>query len=216
MGEVNLLDSLPQTKRTGRGRAVTQADREIACRFGQEYFDGPRAQGYGGYVYDGRWKAVARRLKEYYRLSDAASILDIGCAKGFLLHDLQELMPGARVAGIDISAYAHQHAMASVRAVRHLGNAKALPFLDKSFDLVLSINTLHNLDLAECRQALQEIWRVSRHYAYIVVDAYHTEEQKLRFLDWVLTAKTFMHVDEWKQFFQDAGYTGDYYWTILE
>ena len=216
MTEINLLDSLPKTERKGRGRPVTPEDREIACRFGKEYFDGPRAQGYGGYVYDGRWRSVARRLKEYYHLGESCSIADIGCAKGFLLYDLKELMPKARVAGIDISEYACQNSMGSVRPVICAGNAKDLPWPDQSFDLVLSINTLHNLELSECRQALSEIQRVSREYAYVVVDAYRDEGQRQQLMDWILTAKTFMHVEEWKRLFQEARYMGDYYWFLME
>ena len=216
MGEINLLDSLPQTKRQPRQGVATHADREIASRFGKEYFDGSRMQGYGGYVYDGRWKSVAARLKDHYRLGESASILDVGCAKGFLLHDLKELMPKSRLAGIDISAYAYEHSMDSVRPFIQIGNAKELPWPDRSFDLVLGINTIHNLEPTECKQALREIQRVSKGHAYIVVDAYRTEEQRQRLLDWILTAKTFMHVDEWKQFFTETGYAGDYYWFILE
>lgn len=216
MDELNLLDSLPQTKRQPRQGVATQVDRDLASRFGQEYFDGARTQGYGGYIYDGRWKPVARRLKEHYGLGESASILDIGCAKGFLLHDLKALMPKASIAGIDISAYAHEHAMEGVRPFIRVGNAKELPWPDQSFDLVLAINTIHNLDLRECKQALREIQRVSRKHAYVVVDAYRTEEQRQRLLDWILTAKIFMHVDEWKLVFREVGYTGDYYWFILD
>ena len=216
VGELNLLDSLPQPKRQPRKGVATQADRNVACRFGKEYFDGPRAQGYGGYVYDGRWKPVARRLKEHYGLGESASILDIGCAKGFLLHDLNELLPRATLAGLDISEYAILNAMERVRAFLRIGNAKELPWPDHSFDLVLAINTIHNLELPECKQALREIQRVSRKHAYVVVDAYRTEEERQRLLDWILTAKTFMHVEEWKQVFKEVGYMGDYYWFILE
>ena len=216
VGELNLLDSLPQTKRQPRKGVATRADRDIACRFGMEYFDGPRTQGYGGYVYDGRWKPVARRLKEHYGLSESASILEVGCAKGFLLHDLKDLMPKATLAGLDISEYALQTSMESVRPFIRVGNAKELPWPDHSFDLVLAINTIHNLELPECKRALREIQRVSRRHAYVVVDAYRTEEQRQRLLDWILTAKTFMHVEEWKQVFKEVGYTGDYYWFILE
>lgn len=216
MGEINLLDTLPQTKRQPRMGVATQADREIACRFGREYFDGPRVQGYGGYTYDGRWKSVARRLKQHYEIEESAHILDIGCAKGFLLHDLKELMPRATLAGIDVSEYAHAHSMETVRPVIRVGNAKHLPWPDQSFDLVLAINTIHNLEPEECRQALREIRRVSRKHAYVVVDAYRTEEQKARLLNWILTAKTFMHVDDWKRVFQEVGYQGDYYWFILD
>lgn len=216
MGELDLLGSLPKAKRQPRRGVATQADRDIACRFGKEYFDGPRIQGYGGYAYDGRWISVARSLREHYGLSESASILDVGCAKGFLLYDLKELLPHATLAGLDISEYAVLNAMESVRPVIRIGNAKTIPWPDRSFDLVLAINTIHNLELPECIQALREIQRVARHHAYIVVDAYRTEEEKQRLLEWVLTAKTFMHVEEWKQVFKDAGYTGDYYWFILE
>ena len=216
MSELNLLDSLPQTRRQPRKGVATHADRDIACRFGKEYFDGLRTQGYGGYVYDGRWKPVARRLKEHYGLGETARILDIGCAKGFLLHDLNELLPRATLAGLDISEYAILNAMESVRAFLRIGNAKELPWPDRSFDLVLAINTIHNLELPECKQALREIQRVSRKHAYVVVDAYRTEEQRQRLLGWILTAKTFMHVEEWKEVFKEVGYTGDYYWFILE
>jgi len=210
------LDSLPQTQRQPRKGVASQADRDIACRFGKEYFDGPRTQGYGGYVYDGRWRSVARRLKEHYGLREAASILDVGCAKGFLLHDLKELLPGATIAGVDISEYAILNAMENIRSFLQIGNAKELPWPDHSFDLVLALNTIHNLELPECKQALREIQRVSRQHAYVVVDAYRTEKQRQQLLDWILTAKTFMHVDEWKQTFREASYTGDYYWFILD
>jgi len=216
MGEVNHLDSLPKTKRQLRKGFITQSDREIACRFGREYFDGPRTQGYGGYIYDGRWKPIVHRLKDYYGLSNSASILDIGCAKGFLLYDFKELMPEAKLAGIDISEYAYQNSLEDIRQVVQIGNAKELPWPDNSFDLVLAINTIHNLELSDCKQALSEIQRVTRKHAYVVVDAYRTEDQRQRLLDWILTAKTFMHVDEWKQVFQGVGYSGDYYWFIME
>ena len=159
---------------------------------------------------------MARRLKEHYGLTESASILDVGCAKGFLLHDFKQLMPKASIAGIDISAYAYEHSMESVRPFMQVGNAKDLPWPDHSFDLVLAINTIHNLELRECKQALREIQRVSRKHAYLVVDAYRSEEQRQQLLDWILTAKTFMHVDEWKLVFREVGYTGDYYWFILD
>jgi ubiquinone/menaquinone biosynthesis C-methylase UbiE len=104
----------------------------------------------------------------------------------------------------------------SVRPMLCVGNARDLPWPDQSFDLVLAINTLHNLDIAECRKALREIQRVSRKAAYVVVDAYRNEGERERLLDWILTAKTFMHVEEWQRFFREAGYTGDYYWFTLD
>jgi ubiquinone/menaquinone biosynthesis C-methylase UbiE len=215
MAEVNLLDLYPKAKRNLEERAkVKEEDRILAWQFGKEYFDGTRNQGYGGYKYDGRWKPIVKRFKEYYELAENASILDVGCAKGFMLHDFHELMPLATLAGIDISEYGVENAMEDVKPFLRVGNAKSLPFPDHSFDLVVSINTIHNLERDECFEAVKEIERVGKKAKFITVDAYRDEEQKKRMYQWNLTAKTIMSVDEWMAFFEEAGYTGDYHWFI--
>lgn len=219
MSEVNLLDLYPRSKRPidERASVVTDEHRRIARQFGRAYFDGDRLTGYGGYRYHPRfWQATVRRFRDYYRLADDASVLDVGCAKGFMLHDFKELMPRLTVAGIDISAYAIEQAIETVKPFLRVGDAKALPFEDHSFDLVISINTIHNLPLEECKRALREIQRVSRKHAFITVDAWRTEEERQRLLKWNLTALTYMHVDDWKRLFAEVGYTGDYYWFIAE
>ena len=219
MAEINLLDLYPRSKRPidERGELITDADREIARQFGWEYFDGDRLHGYGGYRYDPRfWQATVRRFRDYYRLPEDASLLDAGCAKGFMLHDFKELMPNLTIAGVDISEYAIENAMETVKPFLRAGNAKELPYGDNSFDLVISINTVHNLPLEECKQALREIQRVSRQHAFVTMDAWRTEEERQRLMKWNLTALTYMHVDEWKKLFAEVGYTGDYYWFIAE
>lgn len=219
MSEVNLLDLYPRSKRPidERASVVTDEHRRIARQFGRAYFDGDRLTGYGGYRYHPRfWQATVRRFRDYYRLADDASVLDVGCAKGFMLHDFKELMPRLHIAGIDISAYAIEQAIETVKPFLRVGDAKALPFEDHSFDLVISINTIHNLPLEECKRALREIQRVSRKHAFITVDAWRTEEERQRLLKWNLTALTYMHVDDWKRLFAEVGYTGDYYWFIAE
>ncbi|MEM2991579.1 MAG: class I SAM-dependent methyltransferase [Halobacteria archaeon] len=217
--EINLLELYPRSKRPieERGRLVTEEHRKIARQFGKEYFDGDRLYGYGGYYYHPRfWQATVRRFKDYYHLAENAMVLDVGCAKGYMLHDFKELMPNLIIAGIDISGYAIEHAIETVKPFLRVGNAKELPYENKSFDLVISINTIHNLPLEDCKQALREIERVSRKYAFITVDAWRTEEERKRLLQWNLTALTFMHVDDWKKLFAEVGYTGDYYWFIAE
>jgi len=218
MAEVNLLDLYPRSKRPIDARAnVTAADRELSRQFGRDYFDGDRRHGYGGYRYHARfWQPTVKRIRDYYHLADDASVLDVGCGKGFMLHDFKELMPNLTVAGIDVSSYALENAMESVKPFLRLGNTKELPFPDHSFDLVLAINTVHNLPLQECKQALHELQRVTRRHAFIVVDAWRTEEERDRLERWVLTALTYMHVDDWKKLFAEVGYTGDYYWFITE
>lgn len=219
MAEINLLDLYPRSRRPieERGNLVTEKHRQIARQFGKEYFDGERLYGYGGYSYHPRfWQATVKRFRDHYKLAENASLLDVGCAKGFMLHDFKELMPGLTIAGIDISDYAIENAIETVRPFLQVGNAKELPYEDNSFDLVISINTIHNLPPEECQQALSEIQRVSRRHAFITVDAWRTEEEHQKLLKWNLTALTYMSVDDWKKLFREVGYNGDYYWFIAE
>lgn len=215
--EIDLLVNYPKSIRNLEERvsSKTDADRAIARQFGREFFDGDRNQGYGGFKYMSRfWQPVVPTFKDYWQLTGNSSLLDVGCAKGFMLHDLAELIPGITVNGIDVSQYAVEHAMDDIKPHVQVANATQLPFADKSFDVVISINTVHNLERAECGRALQEIERVSRGKSFITVDAYRNAEEKERMYAWNLTAKTIMSVDEWIAFFEEIGYTGDYFWFI--
>lgn len=217
MREVNLLDAYPRTKRPiAERQAAVPLQREVAKRFGREYFDGDRTQGYGGYRYDGRWVPIARRMQEFCGLKAGDRILDVGCAKGFLLHDFLSVVPGVWVAGLDISVYAIQNAMPSLKPRLVVGNAADLPFPEGSFDLVIAINVVHNLPLEECIRAIREIERVSRRHKYLQVDSWLTEEQRENFERWQLTAVTYFDPEGWRRVFAEAGYTGEYYWTITE
>ncbi|MDP6951938.1 MAG: methyltransferase domain-containing protein, partial [Alphaproteobacteria bacterium] len=164
-------------------------NRELALQFGCEYFDGTRAQGYGGYTYDGRWQAVAQRLVDRYELGPGDKVLDIGCAKGFLVKDLRDAVAGLTVFGLDISSYALCHAHPDARPYLFRGNCDQLPFADNSFKLVLAINTIHNLEPDGCRRSLEEIQRVSSDHAFVQVDAYRSEAERQLFEDWMLTAR---------------------------
>lgn len=219
MAEINLMDRYPRHQRPidERVKLITEAHRAVARRFDQEFFDGDRLTGYGGYNYHPRfWVETVRRFRDHYDLTENSSVLDVGCGKGFMLHDFKQLMPKMTVAGIDISGYAINNAMPDMKDCLKVGDAKALPYPDKSFDLVISINTIHNLPLAECKTSLREITRVSRRHAFIIVDAWRDEAEKLRMLGWNLTALTYMHVQDWKTLFDEVGYRGDYYWFIAE
>ena len=219
MAEVNLLDLYPRSSRPieERGRQITEAHREVARQYGVEYFDGDRLYGYGGFNYHPRfWQDTVRRFRDYYSLPEEGSVLDVGCAKGYMLHDFKELMPGLTVAGIDISEYAIERAKETVKPFLRVGNATELPYEDKSFDLVISVNTIHNLALEECKQSLREIQRVSKAHAFITMDAWRTEEERQRLMMWNLTALSYMYVQDWEKVFLETGYTGDYYWFIAE
>lgn len=215
--ETDLLANYPKAKRdlTARLESKTEADRQIARMFGKDFFDGDRKHGYGGFSYNPRfWQPVVPDFINHWGLTSESAVLDVGCAKGFMLHDLALALPGITVAGVDVSEYAIENAMESVRGSVEVANAVELPYEDSTFDAVISINTVHNLERDECAKALQEIMRVSRGGAFITVDAYRNDVEKERMYAWNLTAKTIMSVDEWIKFFADVGYEGDYYWFI--
>ncbi len=213
--EIDLLVDLPKINRDVSARAQEKTDeqRAIARKYDWRYFDMriPRIC-YGGYSYDGRWIPVVRRFAEYYKLPQGASILDVGCAKGYMLYDFIGMDCDFDVVGVDISRYAVNCCPPSVDAI--LGNARNLSmFSDKEFDLVISINTIHNLVESECRQAVREIQRVGKN-SFITVDAYRDDAEKERMMLWNTTGETIRSVKGWMKLFEEEKYTGDYYWFI--
>jgi len=218
MAEVNLLARLPDTKRNIEKRKAAQTPQNIATarEYGQQYFDGPREVGYGGYRYDGRWIPIAEDIVRHFGLKPGDRVLDVGCAKGFLVKDLMKVCPGLEAFGLDISEYALQRCEPEVVGRLHRGSADRLPFPDNSFSAVISINTIHNFDRADAVRAVSEVERLAPGRGFIQVDAYRTPEQRELFMSWVLTAKFHDYPDGWRKLFAEAGYTGDYYWTILE
>ena len=218
MAEVDLLRSLPRTKRNVQKRAEDKDPLVIAKskEFGEQYWDGDRKYGYGGYRYDGRWRSVARDIIAHFSLGVGMRVLDVGCGKGFLVKDLMLECPGLEAFGLDISRYALTHCEKEVIGRLHLGSAESLPFPDGSFDCVLSINTVHNLHRPRAVVAMREIQRLSGGRAFVQVDSYRTPEQKEIALSWILTAEFHDYPEGWLKLYAEAGYTGDYYWTILE
>lgn len=215
--EIDLMRNYPRSRRNveQRGEEKSEADRALARQFGSAFFDGERAHGYGGFHYHPRfWEPVVPDFQEHFGLKAGDTILDIGCAKGFMLYDMERMIPGLHLHGIDISEYAIQNCKPEIAHALQVGNAVSLPFPDKSIDFTISITTVHNLDLPQLTTALQEIERVTRKGSFITVDAYRNAEEKRRMEAWNLTAKTMMHVNEWQRYFRDVGYTGDYYWFI--
>jgi len=218
MAELNLLRALPHTQRNIQKRkdAKDPAVIAISKQYGEMYFDGPREYGYGGYRYDGRWVPVARDIVTYFELKPGMRVLDVGCAKGFLVKDLMKVCPGLEAFGLDISHYALMNCEPEVVGRLHLGTAEKLVFPDRSFDCVLCLNTVHNFSRPRAIKVMQEIQRVSGGRAFVQVDSYYTPEQKEIFESWVLTAEFYDYPEGWIELFREAGYTGDYYWTIIE
>lgn len=212
--EINLLKKYPKSKRDINGRKKNKIKyQKIARKFDKRFFDGSRDTGYGGFNYNEKfWGNVVKDFKKYYQLKKNMRVLDVGCAKGFTLVDLKRLIPKLKVRGIDISKYAIKHSHKKVKKFLDVGCCSKLPYKDNSFDLVLAINTIHNLNKTKCAKAIKEINRVSKKNAFIMVDAYKNTSEKTKMYNWNLTAKTIMSRKDWKVFFKKNNYKGDYFW----
>jgi len=217
--EIDLLKFYPKSKRPieDRGNLVTDIDRAVARKFDVEYYDGDRLTGYGGYGYSPRfWTDTVAHIVDVYSLSNDSKILDIGCAKGYMMYDLSLLIPEAEIKGVDISQYAKDHAIEPMKENIVVSNANNLPFPDDYFDLVIAINTLHNLPLIDCKQAFREINRVTKNNSFVMNDAWKDDKGKRAMLKWNLTALTYMSCEDWKKLFTEVEYKGDYYWFFAE
>ena len=211
----------PLHTRTQRDYIGRMMDNKIECmkiagRYGKDFWDGERRYGYGGYYYDGRWETVARQLIKIYRLQPGASILDVGCGKGYLLYEFKKLLPGARIVGFDISDYAIKNAKDEVRENIFVHRAQdPLNFYDNEFDLIISLTTLHNLLVYELKTSLKEIERVGKN-KYISVEAYRNAAELFNLECWALTCASFYTPEEWQWLFDEFGYSGDYEFIYFE
>lgn len=211
----------PLHKRTKRDYLQRMVDNKLeavekAKQYGADYWDGDRRYGYGGYKYDGRWKPVAEGLIKEYNLKPDAKILDVGAGKGFLMHELKLLLPDADVTGIDISEHGIANAKEEVRdKILQYRAEQPYPFGDKSFDLVISLGTCHNLRLFDLKTALGEIERVGKQ-KYVMVESYRNEEELFNLQCWALTCESFFDSAEWIWLFDHFGYKGDYEFIYFE
>jgi ubiquinone/menaquinone biosynthesis C-methylase UbiE len=207
------------TKRDYVARVVSDdkaACATVAKQWGHDYWDGDRRFGYGGYRYDGRWRPIAEDIARRYGLKAGDRVLDVGCGKAFLLYELTRAVPGLEVSGIDLSDYGLAQAKEEVRPFLQCGNATALPYPDARFDLVLSLNTLHNLEIADLARAIKEIERVGRRDKWICVESFRNEQEKANLLYWQLTCMSFYSRDSWVWLYEHFGYTGDYGFIYFE
>ncbi len=212
----------PLHKRTSRNYIGRMMDDKVACmlkakEYEFDYWDGDRRFGYGGYKYDGRWKAVAQEIIKAYGLTEKSRILDVGCGKAHLLWEIKQLLPGAEVCGFDISKHGLADAPEGIRPYLFRYRAQdALPFGDKHFDFVMSLGCLHNLRIFELKTALAEIERVSRGDKYVMLESYRNEQELFNLQCWALTCESFFDTAEWIWLYRHFGYTGDYEFIYFE
>lgn len=214
----------PYHKRTARDYVSRVTDleypkaraAELAKQWGYDYWDGDRRTGYGGYNYDGRWLTLAENMAAHYGLKPGDRVLDVGCGKGFQLFEFARAVPGVEIAGVDISTYALERAKEETKPFLRKADAASLPFPDDSFDLVFSINTLHNLKTYDLEKALREMVRVSRKHKYLCVESWRNESEKANLLYWQLTCEGFYTPEEWEWWFELTGYDGDHSFIYFE
>ena len=220
MGQLLNL-ATPLHKKTTRDVVARMVDDKVACmlkakEYEFDYWDGDRRFGYGGYKYDGRWKPVAQQFIDHYKLKPDAKILDVGCGKAYLLHELKLLLPDAEVIGFDISKHGLADAPEAIRP--HLMRYRAqdrYPWGDKKFDLVISLGCLHNLRVFELQTALGEIERVGKQ-KYVMLESYRSELELFNLECWALTCESFFDTAEWIWLYEHFGYTGDYEFIYFE
>lgn len=211
MAEINLLSKYPKRNRdlSDRMKEKSPETIRIAKKFGWEYFD-KKGICYGGYTYDGRWIPVVKDFINHYNLKENSTVLDIGCAKGYMVYDFMN--EEIEAFGIDISNYAIGCSPPGIRDRLVVCNITNLEWVtDKKFDLVISINTIHNLPEEECRKVVREIQRIGKN-AFIMVDSYRNEKEKEAMFAWNVVGETVLSSEEWKRLFEEEGYTGDHFW----
>ena len=190
---------------------------EVAKKYSKEYWDGDRKFGYGGYKYiPGRWKPVAEKLIKTYKLDSKSKILDAGCGKGFLLHEMKLLEPGLEINGFDISDYAIKNSHKNVKSNIFLHDIRnRFPFKNKEFDLVISLGTIHNLKVFDIKNAIQEIDRVGKS-SYVMVESYRNLKELFNLQCWALTCESFFSTEEWLWLYNSFNYNGDYEFIFFE
>lgn len=202
-----------KTKRNYIGRMNDEKIKamKISKKYSFDYWDGIRKYGYGGYKYiKDYFKPLAKKLIKSYKLSNDSKILDIGCGKGFLLYEIKKILPYINVSGCDFSNYAIKNSKKEIKKYLFNHDArKIFKLKDKSFDLVISINMIHNFKIPEIETCLKEIERLGKK-KFICFESYRNEEEQFNLYCWALTAETLIDTDSWKWIFKKCKYSGDY------
>ena len=183
----------------------------ISKKYDLNYWDGNRKYGYGGYKYiPGRWEKAAQKLIKIYKLNNKSNILDVGCGKGFLLYEIKKILPKIKITGIDISSYGLKYSKKEIRKfLLKKDIRKPLKYKSNQFDLVISINTLHNLEIDSLIQAIKEIQRVGKKH-YVCTESYKNNKELFNLQCWALTCESFFSKREWIWLLKNNGYNGDY------
>jgi len=168
--------------------------------YNRTYFENQSTYGYtNGYRYEDYkqyFDNIARFIAEKYQ---PKSVLDIGCAKGYLVKSFLDL--GINAYGVDISAYAINNSLPEVRSRLKLCDIEQekLPFNDDSFDVVIMSEVIEHL--REIKFAMKEIKRVLKPEGIIYLT---TPTPKWKLYD--PTHINIHDIDFWLEFFKECGF----------
>lgn len=215
MKKYNLLGSYSNSKikRIANANTRTINERIIASYRDKNLFDGDRKFGYGGFKYDGRWIKIAKKICKRYNLSNSSSILQLGCEKGYLLHDIKTIYPNIKIFGVEQSKYAIAKSMKSVKKNITFGPYTKLNFKKNKFDFVLAIGVIYSLNLTDAISSLKEIIRVSKGKSFINLSSYSNNNDYWLFKHWTLLGSTLLKEKEWIEVLKHVNYQGDFYFT---
>jgi SAM-dependent methyltransferase len=158
-----------------------------------------------------------RRLARQLVYNADMDVLDVACGTGEWLRAAADR--GARVAGIDIAAKAVAIATRSIPEGRFVtGVAEALPWSDRSFDLVTCLGALEHFPDKD--SALREMHRVVRGHGRVLVlvpnAGFLTRRLGLfRGTEQIAVLEDVLSLDAWKTLFEVNGFHVERRWSDL-
>ena len=201
-----------KTKRNYLQRMINQKIKsmKISKKYSYDYWDGNRKYGYGGYRYDGRWKSVAKKIIKKYKLTKNSKVLDVGCGKGHLMYEISKILNSESIYGIDISRYAKKRSPVEIRDnIKCFDARKKIKYRKNYFDLVISINLIHNFSINEIYNFIRDVLKISKR-SYLAMEGYRNEKELFNLQCWALTADSFFSDREWKWVLEKNKYFRDY------
>ena len=183
-----------------------------AWKLSNQYYDGHRNNGYGGFKYDGRWLKILPKIIKKYKIKENAKILDLGCKKGFIMKDFKILLPNCEVWGIEDHKYPIINAEKEIKSKIIKSKYYDIPFEDNYFDFTIGFSSIYRYNFYDLVETIKEIKRVSKK-SFITLGAYSNEKNRVIFNKWSLLGTTILHEKEWIELFKLLKFSGDYYFT---
>jgi len=186
----------------------------LAWKKNKAFYDGLREDGYGGFKYDGRWLKILPKIIKRYKLNPSSRVLEIGCKKGFLVHDLKKLVPGISCTGVEDHFYPIKKCKKEVKKFIKYANFTKLPFKKNSFDCIVAISSIYTYNFGDLLKIFNEIKRVSKNNKILITLASYENTKDLeKLLNWTTLSTVILKKKDWLKLFKEMDYKGDYFFT---